>query len=215
MNRFAKCIATFALLLPPLLVPLFASAEEGKAPAAQATTQASSVAIFAAGCFWCVENDFDKVPGVLDTTSGYAGGKYANPTYDAVATGATGHVEAVKVTFDPAKVTYKQLLDYYWHHVDLTDGRGQFCDRGPAYHPVIFVSDDEQKLLAETSKKELEQSKRFPRIAVDIKPVFRFWPAEAEHQNFYKKNPYRYRFYRAGCGRDARLTQLWGSEYTH
>lgn len=176
---------------------------------------AAATAIFAAGCFWCVEADFDKVPGVISTTSGYTGGKYANPTYDDVAVGVTGHVEAVRITFDPARISYQQLLDYYWHHVDPTDARGQFCDRGGAYQPVIFVSDDAQKAEAEASKKQLEDSKRFKRVAVEIKPAFRFWPAEAEHQDFYKKNPYRYRFYRLGCGRDAHLARLWGSEYAH
>lgn len=212
MNRFA---ALFLILLALASVPIAPRAATAEQPQRTAAQPADGVAIFAAGCFWCVEADFDKVPGVLSTTSGYTGGKYANPTYDDVASGLTGHVEAVRVTYDPSKVSYKKLLDYYWHHVDLTDGRGQFCDRGPPYHPAIFVSDDEQKAQAEASKKDIEDSKRFARVAVEIRPAFRFWPAEPEHQDFYKKNPYRYKFYRYGCGRDARLTQLWGGEYTH
>ncbi len=187
------------------------TAADAAAPAAEQ----KAVAIFAAGCFWCVEADFDKVEGVLDTTSGYTGGKIDNPSYDDVASETTGHVEAVRVTYDPAKVTYKELLDYYWRHTDVTDAGGQFCDRGPSYAPVIFVSDEEQRALAEAGKRDLESSKRFARVAVRIAPAFRFWPAEAEHQNYYKKNPLRYRYYRAGCGRDARIRQIWGSDYTN
>lgn len=220
-SRFAALLS-MALALAALPAPLPARAmsdvESARARPAVASTErpATAVAIFAAGCFWCVERDFDSVPGVLETTSGYTGGKYANPTYDDVAMGLTGHVEAVRVTFDPEKVSYRQLLDFYWRHVDPTDARGQFCDRGPAYRPAIFVSSDEQQMQAEASKKDLADSKRFARpIAVEIKPAFRFWKAEEEHQDFYKKNPYRYRFYRAGCGRDARLTQLWGGDAGH
>lgn len=185
------------------------------APQPQPSATSKAVAIFASGCFWCVEADFDKVEGVLDTTSGYTGGKVDNPSYYDVAGETTGHVEAVRVTYDPAKVSYKELLDYYWRHTDVTDGGGQFCDRGASYAPVIFVSDDEQRALAEAGKRDLEASKRFARIAVRIAPAFRFWPAEAEHQNYYKKNPLRYRYYRAGCGRDARIRQVWGSDYTN
>lgn len=206
----ARIIALAMLALAYTAAPPAAAANSG-----QSATAKPAVAIFAAGCFWCVEADFDKVEGVLDTTSGYAGGKTDNPSYEDVASESTGHVEAVRVTYDPAKVSYKELLDYYWRHTDVTDGRGQFCDRGASYAPVIFVSDDEQRALAETQKHELEASKRFSRIAVRIEPAFRFWPAETEHQNYYKKNPLRYRYYRAGCGRDARIRQIWGSEYTN
>ena len=171
----------------------------------------SAHAVFAAGCFWCVENDFDRVPGVTGTTSGYTGGKLNNPTYEH----HTGHVEAVQVTYDPAKVTYMQLLDYYWHHVDLTDGRGQFCDRGPSYRPVIFVGSDAEAALAKASKSELERSGRFKQVAVQIEPAGKFFPAEDYHQDYYTKNPRRYRYYRAGCGRDARLEQIWGADYQH
>ena len=168
-------------------------------------------AVFAAGCFWCVESDFDRVPGVIETTSGYTGGKLDNPTYE----NHTGHVEAVQVTYDPAKVTYKQLLDYYWHHVDLMDGEGQFCDRGPSYRPAIFVGNDADAALAKASKSELERSGRFRQIAVQIEAAGKFFPAEDYHQDYYTKNPLRYRYYRAGCGRDARLEQIWGADYQH
>ena len=176
----------------------------------------TETAIFAAGCFWCVESDFDTVPGVLETVSGYTGGHFDHPTYNDVSHGDTGHVEAVKVTFDPSKVSYQTLLDFYWHHVDATDGLGQFCDRGSSYKPVIFVKDDAQRSLAEASRKSLVESNVLGRpIAVEIAGAQAFWPAEDEHQNYYKKNPIRYGYYRLGCGRDARLRQLWGSAATH
>lgn len=215
MTRTWTIRAAAALLALTGAASALMPAAAGTAERAESPAGASAVAIFAAGCFWCVEADFDKVAGVLDTTSGYIGGRTDNPSYDDVATETTGHVEAVRVTYDPAKVSYKELLDFYWHHTDVTDGRGQFCDRGTAYAPVIFVADDKQRALAEAGKRELEDSKRFSRVAVRIAPAFRFWPAEAEHQNYYKKNPIRYRYYRAGCGRDARLRQVWGSEYTN
>jgi peptide-methionine (S)-S-oxide reductase len=181
---------------------------------AAADTVKTAVATFAAGCYWCVESDFDHVPGVLDTTSGFMGGTTKSPTYEEVSTGTTGHREAVRVTYDPAKVSYQALLDHYWHNVDLVDGSGQFCDRGSQYSPAIFVYDDEQKRLAEDSKKKIEDSKRFAQpIAVQILPASELTPAP--DQDFYKTNPVRYKFYRAGCGRDARLRQLWGAEAGH
>jgi len=167
-------------------------------------------AIFAAGCFWCVEKDFDQVDGVVETISGYTGGRTPNPTYETVGTGRTGHVEALLVRFDPKRVTYDALLDHYWKNVDLLDGGGQFCDRGNEYRPVIFTSGPEQERAARASKDALEASGRFnQKIAVTIEPASAFTPAEEYHQNYYKKNPTRYRFYRNGCGRDARLNQLW------
>ncbi len=208
MNRIATLIAN-ALLLS--LIPFAAGAENAPAPAASKAT-----AIFAAGCFWCVESDFDKVPGVLETTSGYAGGKTEHPTYEEVGGGQTGHAEALQVTYDPSKVSYEKLLDYYWHHVDLVDGGGQFCDRGSQYRPAIFTNSDEQKALAEASKAALEKTGKFKQpIAVQIAPAGVFTAAEDYHQDYYKKNPIRYKFYRSGCGRDARMEQLWGAEYTH
>ena len=171
-----------------------------------------SVATFGLGCYWCAESDFDKVPGVVDTTSGFMGGRLANPTYDAVALGDTGHVEVVRVTFDPAKISYRDLVEYYWHHTDVLDGRGQFCDRGPTYRPVIFTTDAEQERIAKESKAALDASHRFKRpIAVSIEPASQFWPGPPEHQNFHVTHAFRYTYYRYGCGRDQRLRQLWGS----
>lgn len=170
-----------------------------------------AVATFAAGCFWCVQADFDKVAGVLRTTTGYMGGMTRNPTYEEVATGRTGHTEVVQVVFDPKRVSYGQLLEVYWRNTDVLDGRGQFCDRGSAYRPAIFAHDDEQLRLANEGKKALDDSARFMRpVAVQIARATAFTPAEPEHQKFYKSNPRWYTFYRWGCGRDSRLHQLWG-----
>lgn len=170
-----------------------------------------ATATFASGCFWCTQFDFDQVPGVVATTTGYIGGWAKRPSYYQVASGRTGHVEALQVKYDPAKVSYGKLLDYYWHHVDPIDGGGQFCDRGNEYRPVIFTYTEAQAKEAAASKAALEASRRFPRpIAVTIAPAGEFWPAEPEHQKYYQTHPWRYRFYRIGCGRDARIEALWG-----
>ena len=170
------------------------------------------VATFAGGCFWCTEADFEKVPGVISAVSGYTGGTKADPTYEEVSWGGTGHAEAVEIRYDPAKVTYAQLLDVFWHHVDFEDPGGQFCDRGDQYRPAIFAGDEEQRRLAEESKAALERSGRFgPRpIVVKVEQAGPFYPAEDYHQDYYKKNAWRYSFYRLNCGRDARLEELWG-----
>ena len=171
------------------------------------------VATFAAGCFWCVEPPFDKTEGVVSTTSGYTGGTVAGATYRQVGAGGTGHTEAVRVVFDPAKVSYDKLLDVYWRNVDPLDGGGQFCDRGAEYRPAIFVHDDEQRRAAEASKAALSASGRFKQpIAVAVEPAKEFWVAEEYHQDYYLKNPVKYRYYRWGCGRDARLEELWGKK---
>lgn len=171
-------------------------------------------ATFAAGCFWCVESDFEKLDGVVDAVSGYTGGKTKNPTYDTVGRGGSGHVEAVRVKYDPSKISYRRLLDHYWRNVDFLDDRGQFCDRGPEYRPVIFTHDAEQQRLAEESKAAL--AGRFTKpIAVAIVPASEFTVAEEEHQNYAANNPLRYRYYRYGCRRDARLKQLWGNDAGH
>lgn len=199
-----------------LIVALFAgTSHAADAPQAAAPVK-TEIATFAAGCFWCVESDFDKVEGVLETTSGYTGGKTENPKYEDVGGGATGHAEALQVTYDPSKVSYQKLLDYYWRHVDLVDGGGQFCDRGSQYRPVIFTHTEEQKKLADASKAALDASGKFKqKIAVQIVPASTFTAAEDYHQDYYHKNPIRYKYYRSGCGRDARMEQLWGAEYTH
>ena len=166
-------------------------------------------ATFAAGCFWCSEKDFEKVTGVTEVISGYTGGTLPNPTYHQVGSGLTGHFEAVRVRFDPKKVSYDTLLDTYWHNVDFLDGGGQFCDRGASYRPAIFVHDAAQKAAAETSKANLARDRKVEKIAVQILPATDFTPAEDYHQDYYKTNSMRYKLYRSGCGRDARLHQLW------
>lgn len=172
----------------------------------------ASVAIFAGGCFWCMEPPFDKTPGVLATISGYTGGSLANPTYGQVSDGGTGHYEALQVTYDPAKVTYAQLLDVFWRNVDPLDAGGQFCDRGNQYRAAIFYATDKQKVLADSSKRAIEQSARFRKpIVTPVVPAAVFYPAEDYHQNYYKKNPIRYRVYSWNCGRARRLSKVWGS----
>jgi len=169
-------------------------------------------AIFAGGCFWCVESDFDKVPGVISATSGYTGGTVANPTYEQVSAGNTGHVEAVEVVYDPAKVSYAKLLDYYWHHIDPLVKDRQFCDAGDEYRTVIFYFNDEQKKLAEESEKQVE-AKFAPRtVYTQIVKAGPFYKAEEYHQKYYKKNEARYKFYRWNCGRDQRIEQIWGKK---
>jgi len=173
-------------------------------------------ATFAGGCFWCMEGPFDHVPGVVSTTSGYTGGTVKRPSYEEVSSGATGHAESVEVAYDPAKVTYAQLLEVFWHNVDPTDGGGQFCDRGNQYRTEIFYHDEEQKRLAEQSKKDLEASGVLKKkILTQIVPASDFFPAEDYHQDYYLKNPLRYKFYRLNCGRDQRLKELWGAVAGH
>ena len=175
-----------------------------------------AVATFAGGCFWCMEPPFDKTEGVVSTTSGYTGGQKAGATYEEVSAGGTGHKEAVRVVYDPQKVSYAKLLDVFWRNVDPVDARGQFCDKGDQYKAAIFVADDEQRRLAEESKAALERSGRFRQpITVTIQPTGPFWAAEDYHQDYYLKNPAKYKFYRWNCGRDARLEAVWGTPATH
>jgi peptide-methionine (S)-S-oxide reductase len=166
-------------------------------------------AIFAGGCFWCMEEAFDKVPGVVATTSGYTGGHVQNPTYEQVSSGGTGHFESVKVDYDPAKVTYAQLLDAYWRNIDPLDARGQFCDKGSQYLSAIFVATPEEEALAKASKEKVAAKLGKP-IQTKILPASAFYPAEAYHQNFHVTNAARYKFYKFGCGRAQRLQELWG-----
>ena len=177
-----------------------------------AAAEAPATAIFAGGCFWCVEADFEKLPGVSKAESGYIGGKVANPTYEEVSAGRTGHAEAVRVWYDPQQVTYDQLLDYFWRHVDPTVKDRQFCDVGSQYRTAISYENDAQRAAAEASKAALEKSGRFPRIYTEIAPAGTFYVAEDYHQDYYKKNPIRYRYYRTGCGRDARVAEVWGAK---
>ncbi len=170
-------------------------------------------ATFAGGCFWCTEADFEKLPGVVKVISGYTGGNKGNPTYEEVSSGRTGHVEAVQVYYDPRKITYEELLDYFWKHIDPTDGGGQFVDRGAQYRSVIFYHDEEQKRLAEKSKEALSKSGKFSKpIATEIVNFTKFYEAEDYHQDYYKKNPLRYKFYRYESGRDQFLAKVWGKE---
>ena len=172
------------------------------------------VAIFAGGCFWCTESDFDKVPGVVATISGYIGGTVENPTYKQVVAGKTGHVEAVQVYFDTTQTSFSKLLAAYWLTIDPLAHNRQFCDIGSQYRAVIFYRDSEQKSLAEASKKALELSGRFAQpVTTEILPATIFYPAESEHQDFYIKNPQRYTNYRNNCGRDDRLMALWGRKH--
>lgn len=199
-------LAVFGLRLADTVLGVQAA----DAPPAQSGTE---VAIFAGGCFWCVEADFDKVPGVLSTTSGYAGGRTANPTYQQVSSGGTGHAEVVKIVYDPKMVSYDKLLYVFWRNVDPITKEGQFCDFGDQYRTAIFYANDAQKRAAEASKAALDASKRFKRpIVTEIVAAGPFYAAEAYHQNYYKNNPVRYNLYRFNCGRDARLEELWGKE---
>ncbi len=207
--RFAVFSAGLALgalwLLGPSLRARAAAPPAG--PLARAT--------FAGGCFWCMEPPFDKVPGVVSTTSGYAGGRVKNPTYEQVSGGSTGHTEVLQVAYDPARVSYERLVEVFWRNVDPTDRGGQFCDRGSQYRTAIFYEGEAQKRAAEESRRALEASGRLKKAVVtEIVALDAFYPAEDYHQDFYRKSPVRYTSYRAGCGRDKRLEELWGREAT-
>ena len=170
-------------------------------------------AVFAGGCFWCTESDFEKVDGVIEAVSGYTGGRVENPTYKQVTAGGTGHTEAIRVTYDPEKVSYSQLLDVFWRHIDPTDAGGQFVDRGDQYRSAIFYANDEERQMAESSKQALAASGRFDRsIATEIVPLDVFYEAEDYHQDYYKKNPIRYKWYRSGSGRDQFLAKAWAGD---
>ena len=197
---------TYILLLILACLPAAGSAETGPDTTNQAT------ATFAGGCFWCMEPPFDKIDGVISTTSGYTGGHKQNPTYKEVSGGGTGHTEAVQIVFDPRKVSYAELLDVFWHNIDPTTADGQFCDWGTQYRSEIFYHNTEQRLLAEKSKAALDELKPFKEAVVTgLSKATVFYPAEDYHQDYYVKNPVRYKFYRYGCGRDKRLEELWGS----
>jgi methionine-S-sulfoxide reductase len=201
-------LRSFAALL--IITGALAIPAEAQAPQAKGDGK-TAVAIFAGGCFWCVEEAFEKVPGVIAAVSGYIGGKTATPSYEQVSTGTTGHTEAVQVTYDPARVTYAQLLDWFWRNIDPVDARGQFCDKGSQYRSGIFYRDEAQKAAAEESKRALEASGRFKQpIVTEITAAGPFYPAEDYHQDYYRKNEKRYQFYKYGCGRVQRLEQLWG-----
>lgn len=181
----------------------------GTAPAAPSPSPAT--AIFAGGCFWCMEPPFDGLDGVVSTTSGYTGGHVPNPGYEAVSSGRTGHAEAVRIEYDPEKISYEQLLDVFWRNIDPTDPDGQFCDRGSQYRAQIFYQDEGQRAAAERSRAALVANTPFARpVITEIVPATKFYSAEEYHQDYYLKNPLRYKFYRHRCGRDERLEALWG-----
>lgn len=214
---------TIAILAALTVLALLALANR---PAAQAAPQANQAqkpgrqlahpakATFAGGCFWCMEPPFDKLDGVVSTTSGYTGGAKKNPTYEEVSSGGTGHTESVQIVYDPSKVSYARLLEVYWHNVDPTVANRQFCDAGEQYRTAIFYHDAEQKRLAEETRTEV-QKKLGKTVQTEIAAASTFYPAEDYHQDYYEKNPIRYKFYRNGCGRDARLKEIWGEAAGH
>lgn len=204
-----KHVTANAAMLLALLLPTFTLAQ-----GAPSVTSASNTAtaIFASGCFWCTEADFEKVRGVLKAESGYIGGDVANPTYEQVSAGNTGHAEAVRIVFDPKVVSYRALLGHFWRNVDPTVKDQQFCDIGPQYRSGIFYTNEAQQREAIASRDALLKSGKVPVIHTEITAAKTFYPAEEAHQDYYKKNPVRYNFYRATCGRDARLEALWGSK---
>src|SRR3954470_2087822 len=188
-----------------------APARDSRFAVLPAPTATQQVATFAGGCFWSMQKAFDGVPGVVSVTAGYAGGSQADPSYDVVETGKTGYAESVDVIYDPSRISYDGLLDVYWHHIDPTTVNRAFCDTGPQYRSIIFYRDSAQQRAAEASKQSLDQSHRFKTpVVTEIQAATRFYPAEEYHQQFYKKNPDRYQAYVIGCGREARIKELWG-----
>jgi methionine-S-sulfoxide reductase len=199
MRLFFAIILTFAFS-----IPVFAESHP---------TTKIETAILAGGCFWCIEADYEKLDGVLEVISGYIGGHVENPTYKQVSAGRTGHIEAVKVSYDASKISYTKILNFFWHHIDPTRDDGQFCDRGSQYRPAIFYETANQKTQAIASKQQIEQTKPFAEpLKVELIQATTFYPAEEYHQDYYLKNPLRYHFYRYNCGRDARVEQLWGKQ---
>jgi peptide-methionine (S)-S-oxide reductase len=185
----------------------FAADPQPAKPIANAAT-----AIFAGGCFWCIEADFEKLPGVIGAESGYTAGKTINPTYEQVSAGGTGHAEAIRVSYDPAKVSYQQLVDYFWRHIDPTVKDRQFCDVGTQYRTGIYWQNEAEHKIAEVSRDALLKSGKLGHIHTEIAAASVFYPAEEYHQDYYKKNPIRYAYYRKGCGRDARVQEVWGGK---
>lgn len=226
IRRFFTIPIRIVLASTPLLVAALLSACGPSSSTQPASTQTApapvstnikpgeqGVAVFAGGCFWCTESDFDKVPGVLATTSGYIGGTIENPTYEQVSSGRSGHIEAVLVSYDPEKTSYKKLLEAYWPTIDPLTANAQFCDHGTQYRSAIFYSDDAEKAAAQASKDALQNSGKLKgTIVTQILPGTQFYPAEVYHQDYYLKNPLRYKYYRNACGRDSRLEDVWGSK---
>jgi len=211
MTTFQK---NFSLTFSLALLLLFTVALLGYA--SDQSQKSLETATFAGGCFWCMEQPFDTLTGVISTTSGYTGGTTINPRYEEVSAGNTGHAEAVQITFDPSKISYSRLLQVFWHNIDPTAVNRQFCDSGNQYRSAIFYHNETQKKLALESKQILEKTKTFRQaIVTEITPAGKFYPAEEYHQDYYRKNPIRYKYYRYSCGRDKRLEELWGSKAGH
>ncbi len=200
-----KGIARFFLLA----VCMTATASLAVEPGGKSVEKMVATAVFAGGCFWCMQPPFDRLEGVISTTAGYAGGHTKNPTYEEVSAGKTGHAESVRVVYDPGRVSYASLLEVFWHNIDPLTANRQFCDAGSQYRSAIFYTDETQRRLAEESKRALEKARGW-RIVTEIVPAGEFYPAEEYHQEFYRKNPVRYKTYRFLCGRDQRLRELWG-----
>lgn len=206
--KFSRGLAGLAATVALLFGAMgFATGAQPANPAG--ASKAATTAIFAGGCFWCLEADFDKVPGVIATESGYTGGKTPNPTYHQVSAGGTGHAEAVRVSYDPAKVTYQQLVDYFWRHIDPTVKDRQFCDAGSQYRSAIYWQNDAERNIAEASRGALLKTGKLKHVYTEIAPAAAFYPAEEYHQDYYTKNPIRYAYYRKACGRDARVHEVW------
>ena len=213
--RFALAVLLFGTAAAFLVLdPSSAAAGD---PAPQTSSHGPTAkATFAGGCFWCMQPPFEDLPGVVATTVGYTGGQTRNPTYEQVSAGGTGHAESVQIAYDPSRISYEQLLDVFWHNIDPLTADAQFCDHGNQYRTAIFYHDDTQKRLAEASKQAIAKSLKVPGpIVTEIVPAGQFWPAEEYHQDYSKKNPVRYRFYRYTCGRDKRLAEVWGAAPAH
>ena len=215
LNALLASLLLGLLLLLPLSPAVASEAEPvlAKAPAA-ARVKGTAEAVFAGGCFWCLEHDLEHLPGVVDAVSGYSGGSLRNPTYRQVSAGGTGHQEVVRVRFDPAQLSYATLLRSYWRNVDPLDDGGQFCDRGSSYRPVIFTRGDDQQQQARASLQAAAKELKRPasELRVQIRPLQTFWPAEDYHQNYAETNAVKYNYYRWACGRDRRLDAVWGSK---
>lgn len=206
VGAVAVVTAIALLFRPPAGI---AATSVSPAPLATDADAVTRTAVFAGGCFWCMEPPFEKLNGVSSVVSGYIGGSVRNPTYEQVSAGRTGHTEAVEITYDPAKVTYAQLLDIFWHNIDPLTANAQFCDHGPQYRSEIFPANAEERAAAESSKRAIAAKLKRP-VVTEITDASTFFPAEEYHQDYYKKNPVRYKFYRTSCGRDSRLKELWG-----
>jgi peptide-methionine (S)-S-oxide reductase len=214
--RFLKLFGVSLLIATALGLTVHSAQNPPAQNQSPANTAGLATAVFAGGCFWCMEPPFDKLDGVVSTTSGYTGGQKKDPTYKEVSAGGTGHAEAVEIRYDPKKISYEKLLDVFWHNVDPTVKDQQFCDHGNQYRTGIFYLNDEQKRQAEVSKTALQKSKPFKEsIITEIVAASQFYPAEDYHQDYYIKNPVRYKFYRGSCGRDGRLKELWGDAAGH